>query len=178
MMKKNITVILGCLIIFSVALNIFLFSRLSAAKSQVAVISDQVVETDSQMNDLYQQLADFEGLQEKVANLEQELLDRAKQADTLATSLSEKETQIENLKDTIAENEAVIASLERQQDTVVEKPVVTPAPEVQTPAPPQPSTGNGNISVNTMPGGANFGSIPVDNSGTGEGAIGSFGTYE
>jgi len=82
---------------------------------------------------------------------------------------TETETEVGAKTETGSEQAPVSSEQPVQQQPVQQQPVNTPVPEAQTQAS-QP--------VNTMPGGSNFGSIPVDNSGTGEGAIGSFGTYE
>jgi len=169
MKNKTITIILSCTLMCSIALNIYLFYSLSATRGQVAVISDQVVIADDQINDLHDQLADFEGLQNQVSQLEKKLADSEEQIGALENSLAESTEQIKSLEAVLTESQATIAELEKQQQQN-EKPVETPAPEVQTPAS-QPAS-------NTMPTGPDIDWHDSSGIGDGSGAIGMFGTYE
>ena len=172
MKSKPITILLGCTLICSVALNIFLFSRLSTVRGQIAVYSNKVLETESQLDNLYQQISDFNDLKNKVESLQSQLDDSEKQAATLATSLSDSQTQIESLEAALEESKATIEELEKQQqETVPEQPKRDPV-VVQPVQSAKPPAGLG--SMGTFGDLLNNASAPGD----GSGAIGSFGNYE
>ncbi len=173
MKSRIINIILGIALCISVCGNIFLTISWLNARGQVAVFSSQVIETDSQMNDLREQISGMSELQQQIENLENEILDREGQINTLEASLAESTEQINNLEKTIEENESIIASLEEQQQQN-EKPATT-QPSLQ------PSTGNNNTPVNPMPGSV-FGGEGFDGNPTGTGTgmehSGDFGTFE
>lgn len=90
-MKKYVAAIfLGCALIFSVGLNIYLFRNLSEIKGQITVFSSQVVTADEQITDLQEQLAD------------------------LQARLAQSYEQIESLETALAENNTITAESEEQ----------------------------------------------------------------
>lgn len=90
-MKKTVAAIfLGCALIFSVGLNIYLFRNLSEIKGQITVFSSQVVTADEQITDLQEQLAD------------------------LQARLAQSYEQIESLETALAENNTITAESEEQ----------------------------------------------------------------
>lgn len=169
MKNKIVTVFLGCALIFSISLNIYLYHSLTTTRGQVAVFSEQVVVADDQINDLNSKLSDFEDLQNEILVLQSQLADSNNQIKTLESSLAESDIEIQDLKNVIAENETTINSLREQQEKT------TPQSQVNG----NPSS-NGNIPTHSMPG-TTFGGVGFDGNptgtGTGEGALG-FGTFE
>lgn len=90
-------ILLGCALIFSVGLNIYLLRNLSEIKGQITVFSSQAVTADKQITDLQEQLADLEDLQEQVTDLQSRLAQSNEQIRTLEDSLAESNAQIESL---------------------------------------------------------------------------------
>lgn len=169
MKNKIIKIMLGCTLICSIGLNVYLYHSLATTRGQVAVFSNQVIIADDQINDLNSKLSDFEDLQSQVEQLEKQVADKESQIGILEQSISESEAQIESLEAVIAENQATIAELEKQHE-IVEKPAVTQPVQQQQPIqqPANPPAGLGNIT---------FGDIPMG-TGTGDGAGGSVGDLQ
>ena len=137
MKNKIIKIMLGCTLICSIGLNVYLYHSLATTRGQVAVFSNQVVVADNQINNLNNQLSDYEDLQNQLTQLEEQLADSEEQVSTLEKSILESKAQIESLEAVIAESQVTIAELEKQQQNI-EKPAVT-QPVQQQP-------------VNTIPG--------------------------
>ena len=174
MKNKIVTVFLGCALIFSISLNIYLYHSLTTTRGQVAVFSEQVVVADDQINDLNSKLSDFEDLQSQVEQLEKQVADKESQIGILEQSISESEAQIKSLEAVIAESEATIAELERQQQNIEKTVVTQPLP--------QSSIGNNDSkqSANPPSGLGNMGTFGGSmGTGTGAGsAYGEVGTFE
>lgn len=177
MKNKVPMILLGCVLVFSVGLNIYLFCSLSETRGQVAVFSSRVVTADEQVTDLQEQLSGLEDLQGQVADLQASLSQSNEQIASLETSLAESNEQITNLESTIRENNATIAELEEQ---IAEN-------QRQQANTGNSSNGNGNPSsdnrttpINPMPG-STFEYIPgVSDSGITEPIPGTLGigTFE
>lgn len=170
MKNKTINIILGIALCISVCGNIFLIKNWLDARGQMTVFSNQIVVADDQINNLHDQLSDFENLENEILALQSQLADSEEQAGLLENSLSESEAQVESLEAVLAENQATIAELEKQQE-IVEKPAVTQPVQQQQPS----------VPVNNIPGpvfgGASFDGNPTG-TGTGMEHSGDFGIFE
>lgn len=111
-------ILLGCALIFSVGLNIYLLRNLSEIKGQITVFSSQAVTADEQITDLQEQLADLQARlaqrNEQIGTLENSLEESSTQIESLETALAESNTRIENLETALAESNTTTAGSEEQ----------------------------------------------------------------
>lgn len=119
MMKNYVAaILLGCALIFSVGLNIYLLRNLSEIKGQITVFSSQAVTADEQITDLQEQLADLQARlaqrNEQIGTLENSLEESSTQIESLETALAESNTRIENLETALAESNTTTAGSEEQ----------------------------------------------------------------
>ncbi|MCM1064259.1 MAG: hypothetical protein NC420_07265 [Eubacterium sp.] len=186
-MKKRINIILAFFLVISVCANVFFIKSCIDAKDQAETLSRQATITDETINELNSNLSD----------LENQLTDSMEQIKILEDSLAEMQESAALDDDTAFDGNGGGADISIPADfPYIDREPEQPAVEQQQPqqesveqsvestTPQQPSNtgnaGNSNTPVNTMPGGANFGDIPVNNSGTGDGgpAAGIVGSFE
>ena len=117
MKNKVFNIVLGVLLIISIAGNIFLLKSASDTQGEVAAFSSRLVIADNQIADLQEQLTDFEEIQEQVADLQDRIAQSKEQIEALETSISESNTQIDSLESAIEENNITIENLQEQLAT-------------------------------------------------------------
>ena len=185
MKNKLVTIILGCILIASIGLNIYLFSSLSSLKTQAEASSDQLQTLNNQINSLQDQLSSQSELQSQLSDLEQQLANSKEEQKELEDTLSANQQHIKELEDTLSVNQEYIESLTSNNNITglegsgggTSTTIPSDFPYVdRTPADQQqPIQQPGELPAGLS--GFSFGDIP-QGTGDGSGAIGHFGHYE